>query len=45
VVVMRTRNPETGWTGFERWWYAPEARHYVRLEYRYGDQPVGSRVL
>ena len=45
VVVMRTRNPETGWTGFERWWYAPEVRHYVRLEYRYGDQPVGSRVL
>jgi len=45
VVVMRTRNPETGWTGFERWWYAPAARHYVRLEYRYGDQPVGSRVL
>ncbi len=45
VVVMRTRNPETGWTGFERWWYAPELRHYVRMEYRYGDQPVGSRVL
>jgi len=45
VIVMRTRNPDTGWTGFERWWYAPEARNYVRLEYRYGDQPVGSRVL
>lgn len=45
VVVMRTRNPETGWTGFERWWYAPAIRHYVRMEYRYGDQPVGSRVL
>ena len=45
VIVMRTRNPETGWTGFERWWYAPEVRNYVRLEYRYGDKPVGSRVL
>lgn len=45
VIVMRTRNPETGWTGFERWWYAPEVRNYVRLEYRYGDKPIGSRVL
>lgn len=45
VIVMRTRNPETGWTGFERWWYAPAARHYVRLEYRYGEGPIASRVL
>jgi hypothetical protein len=45
VIVMRTRNPETEWTGFERWWYAPEIRNYVRLEYRYGDNPIGSRVL
>lgn len=45
VIVMRTRNPETGWTGFERWWYAPSVRHYVRMEYRYGDAPVASRVL
>lgn len=45
VLVMRTRNPETGWTGFERWWYAPDVRHYVRLEYRYGEGPVASRVL
>lgn len=45
VIVMRTRNPETGWTGFERWWYAPSVRNYVRLEYRYGDMPIGSRVL
>lgn len=45
VIVMRTRNAETGWTGFERWWYAPEVRHYVRMEYRYGEKPVASRVL
>jgi len=45
VVVMRTRNSVTGWTGFERWWYAPEVRNYVRMEYRYGDQGLGSRVL
>ncbi|WP_417518821.1 hypothetical protein [Minwuia sp.] len=45
IVVMRTRNAVTGWTGFERWWYAPAARNYVRMEYRYGDQGLGSRVL
>lgn len=45
VVVMRTRNATTGWTGFERWWYAPEVGNYVRMEYRYGNQGIGSRVL
>ena len=45
VIVMRTRNPLTKWTAFERWWYSPKLRHYVRLEYRYGPQPIGSRVL
>lgn len=45
VIVMRTRNTTTGWTGFERWWYVPEVRNYVRMEYRYGQQPIGSRVL
>lgn len=45
IIVMRTRNAATGWTGFERWWYAPEVRNYVRMEYRYGKQPIGSRVL
>jgi hypothetical protein len=45
VIVMRTRNAATNWTGFERWWYSPEVRNYVRLEYRYGKHPVSSRVL
>mgnify|MGYP000182552420 CR=1 FL=1 len=45
VIVMRTRNAATNWTGFERWWYSPEIRNYVRLEYRYGKHPVSSRVL
>jgi len=45
VIVMRSRNAATNWTGFERWWYSPEVRHYVRLEYRYGKHPVSSRVL
>ena len=42
---MRSRNAATNWTGFERWWYSPEVRHYVRMEYRYGKHPVSSRVL
>ncbi len=45
VVVMRTRSMRSGWTGFERWWYSPEIRHYVRMEYKYGRQPASSRVL
>lgn len=45
VIVWRSRNPESGWTGFERWWYAPAARNYVRMEYRYGEAPVRARVL
>lgn len=45
VIVMRSRNAATNWTGFERWWYSPEVRHYVRMEYRYGKHPVSSRVL
>lgn len=45
VIVMRTRNLITNWTAFERWWYSPEVQNYVRLEYRYGPMPTGSRVL
>lgn len=45
VLVMRTRNLADGWTGFERWWFSPEAQTYVRMEYRYGSTAPGSRVL
>ncbi|MCP5142026.1 MAG: hypothetical protein H6980_06725 [Gammaproteobacteria bacterium] len=45
VLVRRTRSLNSDWVGYERWWYAPAARHYVRMEYRYGAQPPGSRVL
>ncbi|MBV9785696.1 MAG: hypothetical protein JO264_17970 [Acidisphaera sp.] len=45
VLVMRTRNLSDGWTGFERWWYSRVAQNYVRMEYRYGSAPAGSRVL
>lgn len=45
VLVMRTRNQADGWTGFERWWFSPRAQMFVRMEYRYGNTPDGSRVL
>ncbi|MBV9735366.1 MAG: hypothetical protein JO209_05610 [Acidisphaera sp.] len=45
ILMMRTRSLTDDWTGYERWWYSPQAENYVRLEYRYGATPPGSRVL
>jgi len=45
VLVMRTRSLTGNWTGYERWWYAPAVKNYVRLEYKYGQAPEGARVL
>jgi hypothetical protein len=45
LLVMRTRSLKTDWTGYERWWYSPKAKNYVRMEYKYGDAPESSRVL
>ncbi len=45
IIVWRTRSLRSDWTGFERWWYSPQAQHYVRLEYQYGQNSSGSRVL
>lgn len=45
VIVWRSRSLKSDWTGFERWWYSPEAQTYVRLEYKYGPTPTASRVL
>src|SRR5581483_981557 len=45
VIVWRTRSLRSDWTGFERWWYSPEAQNYVRLEFKYGSEADGSRVL
>ncbi len=45
LIVWRTRSLRSDWTGFERWWYSPQAQHYVRLEYQYGQQKSASRVL
>jgi hypothetical protein len=45
IIVWRARSLKGNWTGFERWWYSPEAQMYVRMEYKYGDTPTASRVL
>ena len=45
LIVWRTRSLRSDWTGFERWWYSPQAQNFVRMEYKYGAEPLGSRVL
>lgn len=45
VLVMRTRSMTGNWTGYERWWYSPQVRNYVRLEFKYGEAPESARVL
>ena len=45
VIVWRARSLKGNWTGFERWWYSPEAQLYVRMEYKYGNTATASRVL
>jgi hypothetical protein len=45
IIVFRTRSLQSNWTGFERWWYSPEAQNYVRMEYKYGPTTTSSRVL
>jgi hypothetical protein len=45
LLVMRTRSLKTDWTGYERWWYSPKAKNYIRMEYKYGEAPESSRVL
>lgn len=45
ILVMRTRSLTGNWVGYERWWYSPAVRNYVRLEYKYGEAPESSRVL
>ena len=41
LIVWRTRSLRSDWTGFERWWYSPQAQNYVRMEYKYGAEPLG----
>lgn len=45
ILMRRTRSLVSDWVGYERWWYSPEVQHYVRLEYQYGPDMAGSRVL
>jgi len=45
IIVWRSRSLKGNWTGFERWWYSPEAQLYVRMEYKYGTMQTASRVL
>jgi hypothetical protein len=45
IIVWRSRSLRSDWTGFERWWYSPQAQNYVRMEYKYGPDSEGSRVL
>jgi hypothetical protein len=45
LIVWRSRSLRSDWTGFERWWYSPQAQNYVRMEYKYGPDAEGSRVL
>lgn len=45
VIVWRSQSLESAWRGFERWYYAPEVRNYVRIEYKYGESPDSARVL
>jgi hypothetical protein len=45
VLIWRTESMKSEWTGYERWWYNAQVKHYVRMEYRYGEHPPGSRVL
>ncbi|MGN7612693.1 hypothetical protein ACQZV8_11475 [Magnetococcales bacterium HHB-1] len=44
VLEWKSFNRASRWNGFERWYYSPDIRHYVRLEYQYGKKK-GARVL
>ena len=45
ILVMRTQSLDSNWRGFERWYYSPAVKNYVRMEYKYGEGAHGSRVL
>ena len=45
VLVKRSRSLTGTWTGFERIWFSPVARNYVRMEFKYGEAPDMARVL
>ncbi|MBF0332126.1 MAG: hypothetical protein HQL40_00575 [Alphaproteobacteria bacterium] len=45
VFVSRARNLKTGWTAYEKHWYAPDVGNFIRTEHRYGNDEDGARVL
>lgn len=45
VMDYESQSITTDWYGRERWYYSPQARQYVRMEYQYGKAPASSRVL
>jgi hypothetical protein len=45
VLVKRSRSLTGTWTGFERIWFSPAAKNYVRMEFKYGEAPDMARVL
>ncbi|MBF0561428.1 MAG: hypothetical protein HQL37_05280 [Alphaproteobacteria bacterium] len=45
VVVGRIKSLQSTYQAYERWWYSPQVRNYVRLEFKSGDNTEGSRVL
>ncbi|MBF0383898.1 MAG: hypothetical protein HQL69_23015 [Magnetococcales bacterium] len=45
VLDWHTKSLISEWEGKERWWYVPKIKNFIRLEYRYGNTPAGSRVL
>lgn len=45
ILLKQSDSLISSWNGYEKWWYCPEIRNYVRLEYKYGDKTTGARVL
>ncbi|MGN7610458.1 hypothetical protein ACQZV8_00045 [Magnetococcales bacterium HHB-1] len=45
VLVWKSESAQSEWTGYEKMWYCPGVKNYVRMEYKYGANPPGSRVL
>ncbi|MBF0611959.1 MAG: hypothetical protein G8345_03315 [Magnetococcales bacterium] len=45
ILDYETQSITTDWYGRERWYYSPQVKNYVRMEYQYGKAPPSSRVL
>lgn len=45
VIEVEDWSLKSNWLGIEKWFYSPQARNFIRMEYQYGQAPRGSRVL